>query len=144
MSSATVPTGNQTESDVLDVRADVWQQRPLLREIYRRYFEEMVAHFALPAQSHVQNKFGTILEIGGGSGNFKEYFQREHPHQGQLIATDVVPTHHCDLAVDAMALPFENATIDNIVMQDVLHHIPFPLRFFAEADRVLRPADASS
>src|SRR5262249_27105312 len=30
-------------------------------------------------------------------------------------------------------------SIDNIVMQDVLHHVPYPLAFFAEAQRVLRP-----
>jgi SAM-dependent methyltransferase len=136
MASATVPTGNQSESDVLDVRADVWQKRPLLREIYRRYFAEMVANFATP--DNADGRFGTVVEIGGGSGNFKEFFHREHPGRGRLIATDVVPTHHCDLAVDAMAMPFGEKSVDNLVMQDVLHHIPYPLRFFAEAQRVLR------
>ncbi|HUO08672.1 MAG TPA: class I SAM-dependent methyltransferase [Phycisphaerae bacterium] len=135
--SATVPTGSQSESDVLDVRADVWRKRPLLREIYNRYFAEMTANFATPRNA--EGMYGTIVELGGGSGNFKEYFQQHHSGQGKLIATDVVPTHHCDLAVDAMAMPFPDAGIDNIVMQDVLHHIPFPLRFFAEAQRVLRP-----
>jgi SAM-dependent methyltransferase len=134
--SATVPTGNQSESDVLDVRADVWRERPLLREIYNRYFAEMIANFASPRSA--EGMHGTIVELGGGSGNFKEYFQREHTNAGKLIATDVVPTHHCDLAVDAMAMPFPDASIDNIVMQDVLHHIPYPLKFFAEAQRVLR------
>ena len=136
MPSATVPTGNQSESDVLDVRADVWHRRPLLREIYNRYFAEMVANFAKPQTG--EGRFGTILELGGGSGNFKEYFQQHHPGEGKLIATDVVPTQHCDLAVDAMAMPFSDGSVDNIVMQDVLHHIPYPLRFFAEAERVLR------
>ena len=95
----------------------------------------MIANFA--TRSAV-GKYGTILEIGGGSGNFKEYFQEKHAGQGTLIATDIVPTPHCDLAVDAMALPFGAGSLDNIVMQDVLHHIPYPLRFLAEAERVLR------
>jgi SAM-dependent methyltransferase len=144
MASPTVPTGQQSESDVLDVRAEVWQRRPLLREIYRRYFAEMVAHFAVtPATPAAPEgsalSFGTIVEIGGGSGNFKEFFATTHAGQGRLIATDIVPTRHCDLAADAMALPFADGSIDNLVMQDVLHHIPYPLRFFAEAQRVLRP-----
>jgi SAM-dependent methyltransferase len=143
MLSPTVPTANQTESDVLDVRAEVWQRRPLLREIYRRYFAEMVAHFAEVAEPQGGGSggrnYGLIVEIGGGSGNFKEYFAGHHAGQGRLIATDIVPTRHCDLAADAMALPFADESIDNLVMMDVLHHIPYPLRFFAEAQRVLRP-----
>jgi SAM-dependent methyltransferase len=79
-----------------------------------------------------------IVEIGGGSGNFKEYFGTHHAGQGRLVASDIVPTHHCDLAVDAMAMPFPEGSVDNLVMMDVLHHIPYPLRFFAEAQRVLR------
>lgn len=135
MASATVPTGDQSESDVLDVRADIWKKRPLLREIYNRYFAEMVGNFAVSGSG---DGFGTIVELGGGSGNFKEFFAERHAGQGKLVATDIVPTVHCDMAVDAMAMPFGDGTIDNIVMQDVLHHIPYPLRFFAEAERVLR------
>ncbi|HVX85558.1 MAG TPA: class I SAM-dependent methyltransferase [Phycisphaerae bacterium] len=143
--SATVPTGAQSESDVLDVRADVWRKRPLLREIYNRYFAEMLSLLATP-----ENRFGRcglILELGGGSGNFKEYFQRQAVGAvgqgggggaGTLITSDIVPTHHCDLAADAMALPFGDESLDNLVMQDVLHHIPYPLRFLAEAQRTLR------
>jgi SAM-dependent methyltransferase len=135
MSSPTVPTAEQSESDVLDVRADVWRRRPLLRDIYRRYFEEMVAHLS----PHPNGGFGLTVEIGGGSGNFKDYFLSHHGNAGRLIATDVVPTRHCDLTADAMEMPFPDASVDNLVMMDVLHHIPFPLRFFAEARRVLRP-----
>jgi len=171
MASPTVPTANQSESDVLDVRADVWQKRPLLRDIYNRYFAEMCEHLATPialrgnarlnaphavptcdpqgemslsgarslAIPRKAKSFGTILELGGGSGNFKEYFHSHHAGQGTLIASDVVATPHCDLVVDAMTLPFADNSLDNIVMMDVLHHIPFPLKFFAEAQRALRP-----
>ncbi len=133
--SATVPTAGQSESDVLDVRAAVWKKRPLLRQIYNHYFAEMIQHLATPTPNH----FGTILELGGGSGNFKEFFLHHHPNRATLICSDIVPTPHCDLAADALALPFPDNSLDNILMQDVLHHIPFPLRFFAEAQRTLRP-----
>ncbi|MCL2647594.1 MAG: class I SAM-dependent methyltransferase [Phycisphaerales bacterium] len=175
MASPTVPTASQSESDVLDVRAEIWQKRPLLRDIYHRYFAEMCDHLATTAmiyddqsrdregatgtvppppplphgrsltvaalisKCNCPQNFGTILEIGGGSGNFKEYFHAHHANQGMLITSDIVPTPHCDLAADAMALPFHDNTLDNIVMMDVLHHIPFPLKFFAEAQRTLRP-----
>lgn len=127
--SATVPIGDQTEADVLDARAAAWQARPLLRDIYRRYFTEMVANFARDRAGAA----GSVLEIGGGSGNFKDFYRAPG-----LICTDIVPTRHIDMAVDATALPFADASLDNIVMQDVLHHIPYPLAFFAQAQRVLR------
>src|ERR1041384_3372523 len=95
MSSPTVPSPEQTESDVLDVRAEVWRRRPLLREIYQRYFAEMVKYFAITGQT--AHDYGLIVEIGGGSGNFKEYFHTHHPGKGRLIATDIVPTLHCDM-----------------------------------------------
>lgn len=40
---------------------------------------------------------------------------------------------------DAQFLPFAAASLANIVMVDVLHHIERPRRFLAEAARVLRP-----
>ena len=136
MPSPTVPTANQSESDVLDVRAEVWQRRPLLRTIYQGYFAEMVENLALHGGAE---RFGLIVELGGGSGNFKDYFATHNKGQGRLFATDIVPTHHCDLAVDAMDMPFADGSVDNLVMMDVLHHIPYPLKFLAEAQRVLRP-----
>jgi SAM-dependent methyltransferase len=142
MPSATVPTANQSESDVLDVRAEVWRQRPLLRTIYNEYFAEMITHLATRQTQDLElrtQNLGLILELGGGSGNFKEYFHAHHAGRGTLIASDVVPTVHCDLAADAQQLPFPDGSLDNIVMQDVLHHIPYPLRFLAEAQRTLRP-----
>lgn len=112
----------------MDARNDAWKNRKLLREIYHRYFQEMIDNFArLPDRST-----GRVLEIGGGSGNFKAYF----PH---CISSDIVPTRLVDLALDATLLPFPDNSLDNIVMQDVLHHVPYPLAFFAEAQRALRP-----
>ena len=76
--------------------------------------------------------YGRLIEIGGGSGNFGEFYP-------PAICTDLLPTRHVQLALDAQRLPFANDSIDNLIMQDVLHHLPYPLRFLAEAQRVLRP-----
>jgi SAM-dependent methyltransferase len=111
----------------LDARADAWKNRKLLREIYHRYFQEMIDHFARDGAGSA----GKVLEIGGGSGNFKAYFPA-------CISSDIVPTPMVDLALDATRLPFADGTLDNIVMQDVLHHVPYPLAFFEEARRALR------
>ena len=41
--------------------------------------------------------------------------------------------------MSAEALPFGDATVGALVLFDVLHHLPSPRRFFAEAVRVLSP-----
>lgn len=121
-SSPTVPTGDQTDADVLRERRRAWEARPLTREVYRRYFEAISAALAPGAWT---------LELGGGAGNFKS-------HRPRTIVTDLVTSPFVDLVADAMALPFARGRVDNLVMVDVLHHLPRPARFFAEAVRVLR------
>ena len=72
------------------------------------------------------------MEIGGGIGQFKMRFP-------EVIATDIQSAPWLDLVTDAQNLPFAPASITNIVMVDVLHHIEFPLLFLQEAERALRP-----
>jgi SAM-dependent methyltransferase len=119
----------QRDQAIIDQRAAAWNTRPLLRDVYAEYFNRMRAYFAAGASP--ANPHGTIVELGGGAGHFRTFLPN-------MIVTDILPTPHIDLAADAMHLPFRNSSINNIVMQDVLHHIPLPLRFFSEAQRVLK------
>ena len=107
--------------DLSDAR-DLWQNKPVLRAIYHDYYRRMVDS-CVP---------GRTLEIGGGSGNLKEFLPN-------VISTDVQTVPWLDVAADAQALPFTDCSFDNIVMLDVLHHIERPVLFFNEAARVLRP-----
>jgi len=99
-----------------------WRQKPALREIYLDLYRRMAAELAP----------GKTLEIGGGAGIFKEFAP-------EVVTTDILPAPWLDFAADAQALPVADASFDNIVMFDVLHHIEFPRRFLGEASRVLRP-----
>lgn len=110
-----------SESTVADYRR-TWQRKPVLRAIYTDYYRRIVAA-SRPGQS---------LEIGGGSGNLKEF-------TGDVVSTDIQPAPWLDAAADAQALPFAAGSFANIIAVDVLHHIEWPLRFLAEAVRVLRP-----
>lgn len=100
----------------------LWQRKPVLREIYHDFYRRIVAHCGP----------GLTLEIGGGSGNLKEYL-------GEVISTDIVPTPWLDAAADAQAMPFRSGIFANIVAVDVLHHIEGCRRFFNEAERILKP-----
>ncbi len=124
-----IESGRASDQEVIDRRAQAWQTRPLLRDVYREYFEQMRQHFASDATA--ATPYGTVVEVGGGSGHFRSFYP-------QMIVTDVLPTRHIHLAADAMHLPFRDSSVNNIVMQDVLHHLPLPLRFFSEAQRVLK------
>ena len=118
-----------SDREILYARARAWQNRPLLRSIYHEYFAAMVARLTRRSGNR-RHPHGVVVEIGGGTGNFKSFYP-------DVIVTDIVPTQHIDLAADAMRLPFADGSVDNLVLQDVLHHIPFPLAFFSEANRII-------
>ena len=117
----------QTDAEVLEqlrIQRQAWERRPLLRAVYAEWFHRVAAEL-----SQVE---GPTIELGCGVGTFKEFWPA-------TVATDVVATPWADAVVDAQQLPFEEASVANLVLIDVLHHLPRPERFFAEADRALRP-----
>jgi SAM-dependent methyltransferase len=75
-------------------------------------------------------KSGIVLELGGGSGNLKEFFPG-------AVSTDIVFEPWLDAVLDAHRLPLGGESVDNIVLFDVLHHLSAPALFFSEAQRVL-------
>jgi SAM-dependent methyltransferase len=99
-----------------------WENKPSLRAVYEDLYRKMVG----------ECRAGLTLEIGAGSGNFKQYRQ-------DVVASDITSAPWLDLVADAEALPFKEGVFSNIVMFDVLHHLEFPRTFFAEAQRVLVP-----
>jgi SAM-dependent methyltransferase len=102
----------------------VWDSKPALRAVYADYYRRMRAW--CPPGS------GRIVEIGAGSGNLKD-------HMAGVVATDVVAGGWLDAVADAQALPFADASLGAVVGVDVLHHVEWPARFLAEAERTLRP-----
>lgn len=102
---------------------DIWQRKPALRAVYDDIYRRMLAA-CVP---------GPILEIGGGSGNFKAFAPG-------TISTDILPASWLDVVCDAQRLPFAAGSFANVAMVDVLHHIENPVRFMTEAARLLRPS----
>lgn len=105
----------------IDYRA-LWNSKPALRAVYSDIYRRMLAQ-AVP---------GPILEIGGGSGNFKSF-------SPSAISTDITPAAWIDVVCDAQRLPFANETFANVVMVDVLHHVEYPIQALEEIARVLAP-----
>jgi SAM-dependent methyltransferase len=100
----------------------VWDRKPILRAVYDDFYDRIATFCAS----------GLTIEIGGGIGNLK----RRLPN---VVATDIQFAPWLDCVADAQHLPFADGVAANIVMVDVLHHVEFPIRFFREAERLLRP-----
>jgi SAM-dependent methyltransferase len=109
-------------SEALREYSDRWNRKPVLRTIYADFYERLVTACAP----------GLTIEIGGGSGQLKQRLS-------DVVATDIQFAGWIDCVADAQRLPFAAATVANIVMVDTLHHLEFPVHFFREAERVLRP-----
>lgn len=118
MTAATQPHESARSHDA----RDAWDRKPSLRSVYTDLYRQI-------AERRIA---GPTVEIGGGSGNFKDFAPN-------TISTDIVSAPWLDAVADASRLPFADATIANIVLFDVLHHIEFPVQFLDEASRVLRP-----
>lgn len=72
------------------------------------------------------------MELGSGIGSFKQF-------RPTTVATDAAPTPWADEVVDAEELPYGDASLANLILIDVFHHVPRPARFLDEAARVLKP-----
>jgi SAM-dependent methyltransferase len=73
---------------------------------------------------------GKTVELGAGTGNFKEF-------KSDVISADIEACDWLDMCFDAHQMPFEDSSVANIVMIDVLHHLSNPVMFLSEAHRVL-------
>ncbi len=101
---------------------EIWRRKPALRAVYADIYRRIGAH----------RRPGRTLEIGGGSGNLKDFAP-------DVVSTDIIAVPWLDAVCDAQLLPFADGSFANVVMVDVLHHLERPVRFFAEAARVLEP-----
>ena len=103
-------------------RRDLWRRKPVLRVVYED-FHRRILEWCRP---------GRTLEVGSGIGSLKGILP-------EVVTTDITAEPWLDAAADAQALPFSDASFDNLVVVDVIHHVEFPRRFLQEAVRVLRP-----
>lgn len=100
----------------------VWERKPILRYLYTEWYREIVSWL----------RPGRTLEIGGGTGNLKEF-------STDVYCTDVVPLPWLDAVADGQRLPFVAKSLSNLVLFDTLHHIENVNLFFDEAIRILEP-----
>ena len=109
---------------MLEAQRAAWERRPLLRLLYRDWFQRIERELSAAP--------GPTVELGAGIGAFKEF-------RPETVATDALPSAWADAVVDAEELPYDDGSVANLVMVDVFHHVPRPGRFLSEAARALAP-----
>ena len=109
-------------SDMLIRHREIWNRKKILRIIYKEWYKQII--------KDLSNGNGKTIELGAGSGNFKEY-------KPDVISADIDPHEWLDMVFDAHHMPFKDGEVSNIVMIDVLHHLAHPVHFLNEAWRVL-------
>ncbi len=102
---------------------EVWQRKPLLRELYAGFLRKGLAWID-PAL------VGPVVEIGSGIGHLKEQWP-------SAISTDLGVNPWLDVVCDAYELPFRDAAVSHLVLFDVFHHLRAPGAFMKEARRVV-------
>src|SRR4051812_18548199 len=106
------------------LRRQIIASKPLLKSVYDDWYARIAA--AVPGGA------GAVFELGSGAGHLVERLP-------ELITSERFAVPGVRLVADAHALPFRDRSLRAIVMTNVLHHVPRPRRFFAEAVRCLAP-----
>lgn len=115
---------HQHQAEILQ-NEGYWQKKPILRQIYRAFHEEIAKHLStLPSP--------LVVELGSGIGNIKEVI----PH---ALRTDLFPNPWLDQTENAYALSFGKETVSDLILFDVFHHLRYPGTALREFWRVLRP-----
>jgi SAM-dependent methyltransferase len=70
-----------------------------------------------------------VCDLGSGTNSYDD----------RVVCVDGYPYDNVHVVCDLAALPFEDGSIDGIISEAVLEHVPDPAAHVAEIRRVLRP-----
>ena len=74
------------------------------------------------------------IEVGSGAG-----FARDFINNQNFKLTDLGNDDHLDYKdINAQNTGFDNGSFDFVIASNMIHHIPFPIKFFKEMNRILK------
>jgi SAM-dependent methyltransferase len=113
--------------------------KPADLSISSRFAADMVApYYERAIRAHAQ---GRLLDLGCG---YVPLYETYRDLVSENICIDWANTSHINPYLDQIvdlteALPFESASVDTVLLTDVLEHIPEPMNLICEIARILRP-----
>jgi SAM-dependent methyltransferase len=85
-------------------------------------------------KKELEGKSGVMLDVGAGSGLFREIFSTF-----EYIGLDLFPYDVVNIVADVRTgLPFKDGSIDIVMLSNVLEHTPDPWLLVREAARVVK------
>lgn len=86
-------------------------------------------------QAHIDPANAEGVELGCGQGYGKDVLTAK-----SYLLTDFNDYDWLDVKmVDALDTPFDDESFDFVIASNMIHHVPYPPKFFAEVHRILRP-----
>jgi len=74
------------------------------------------------------------IEVGSGAGFTKDFIKNKN-----FKLTDLGEDEHLDFKnIDAQNTNFRNESFDYVIASNMIHHIPYPIKFFKEMNRILK------
>ena len=111
------------------LRQRIVRDKGLLRRVYGEWYDAIAA--TLPHDA------GPVLELGAGGGFMGDVIPG-------LVTSERFLVPGVRVVLDGLCLPFADRALRGIVMTNVLHHLPDPRLFVAEASRCVRPGGVLS
>lgn len=109
--------------DLIEKNYRLWNRKPVLHKVY-------VGFHQLMAQRLSKLSEGKIVELGSGMGNIHETIPN-------CVRTELFPFPWIDQIENAYQLTFETASVSDLLMVDVFHHLRYPGNALKEFRRVL-------
>ena len=117
--------GIALHQDLIEKNHRLWECKVVLHRCYIEFHRLMAGYLSnLPS--------GRIVELGSGMGNIHETIPN-------CFRTDLFPYPWIDQVENAYKLTFTNASLSDLLMVDVFHHLRYPGTALKEFQRVLKP-----
>lgn len=117
--------GIALHQDLIEKNHRLWKSKAVLHRCYVEFHHLMAGYLSnLPG--------GRIVELGSGMGNIHETIP-------DCLRTDLFPYPWIDQVENAYKLTFTDASLSDLLMVDVFHHLRYPGSALKEFQRVLKP-----